>query len=270
MRAIGGKISGDFGVAGLHLEVVRKRSPASVAQHIRKLLRERGSAEHAAGVQWFFKEEVQSRGWYTGDLRKAAARFRTCILSLADHDYLVEVADKLFRGRVLDEKNMGVLLLDKEVGACTPKDFRLFESWLDRVTNWSDHDALAHYLLGPMIAEEPRRVNRAFAWAQSPNVWRRRAAAVALIQGARQEMFAREIARVSEALLDDREDMVQKGLGWLLREWAKKSPGRALPFLMKIRGRAPRLVLRTACETLSEVQRARVLAKTGSRRRLLE
>ena len=44
--------------------------------------------------------------------------------------------------------------------------------------------------------------------------------------------------------------MVQKGLGWLLRETAKFDAKRTVPYLMKIRGRAPRLVLRTACETL--------------------
>ena len=49
--------------------------------------------------------------------------------------------------------------------------------------------------------------------------------------------------------------MVQKGLGWLLRETAKFDARKTVPYLMKIRERAPRLVLRTACETLPAVQR---------------
>ena len=53
--------------------------------------------------------------------------------------------------------------------------------------------------------------------------------------------------------------MVQKGLGWLLREMAKADPKRTVPYLMKIRARAPRLVLRTACETLPITKRRRVL-----------
>jgi 3-methyladenine DNA glycosylase AlkD len=56
--------------------------------------------------------------------------------------------------------------------------------------------------------------------------------------------------------------MVQKGLGWLLRETAKRDPERTVPYLIKIRCRAPRLVLRTACETLSPAQKKLVLAKT--------
>jgi len=61
-------------------------------------------------------------------------------------------------------------------------------------------------------------------------------------------------------LLKDEDDMVQKGLGWLLRETAKADPKRAVPYLMKIRKEAPRLVLRTACETLNPATRRRVLA----------
>jgi 3-methyladenine DNA glycosylase AlkD len=53
--------------------------------------------------------------------------------------------------------------------------------------------------------------------------------------------------------------MVQKGLGWLLREMAKADPKRTVPYLMKIRKRAPRLVLRTACETLTQAEKLRVL-----------
>jgi 3-methyladenine DNA glycosylase AlkD len=61
-------------------------------------------------------------------------------------------------------------------------------------------------------------------------------------------------------LLKDQDDMVQKGLGWLLRETAKYDPTKTVPYLMKIRDRAPRLVLRTACETLPVAVRKRILA----------
>jgi len=72
-----------------------------------------------------------------------------------------------------------------------------------------------------------------------------------------------EIVRLSENLLADQDDMVQKGLGWLLRETAKFDAKHTVPYLMKIRARAPRLVLRTACETLPEATKARILAKNA-------
>ena len=68
--------------------------------------------------------------------------------------------------------------------------------------------------------------------------------------------------RLSNQLLqnEDEDDIVLKGLGWLLRETAKADPERTVPYLMKIRKNAPRLVLRTACETLSPSARETVLA----------
>jgi 3-methyladenine DNA glycosylase AlkD len=60
--------------------------------------------------------------------------------------------------------------------------------------------------------------------------------------------------------------MVQKGLGWLLRETAKYDAKRTVPYLKEIRERAPRLVLRTACETLPVNIKKRVLTVEGRTR----
>ena len=238
----------------------RKLTPTYIAAHIRRVLKDGGSAPHAEGVQHFFKEEIQSRGWYTAELRKVAVRFRRTIRRETDLAFLVRVADKLFSGRVLEEKVFAVLMLEKVVDECGDSEFKLFESWLGRITSWADHDALVHYLIAPMIATQPTRAARVFRWAKSRNRWHRRAACVALIQGARQKMFFPEIMRLSNLLLNDENDMVQKGLGWLLREAAKADPKRSAPYLMRIRKRASRLVLRTACETLPEATRKKVLA----------
>ncbi len=82
-----------------------------------------------------------------------------------------------------------------------------------------------------------------------------------LIQGRQQREYFAQTCRLSDFLLDDEDDIVQKGLGWLLRVTTKAVPEETVPYLMKIRARAPRLVLRTACETLSPTQNKLVLAK---------
>jgi 3-methyladenine DNA glycosylase AlkD len=237
----------------------RKLTPNYIAEHIRRVLKDGGSAPHADEVQWFFKEEIKSRGWYTGELRKVAVRFRRAIVREQGIEFLLQVADKLFSGRVLEEKVFAVFLLEKQTTHFGDKEFALFASWLDRVSSWADHDALAHYLLAPMVYANPARCREVFRWAKSPNRWRRRAACVALIRGARTRQFFPEITRLLNLLLADQDDMVEKGLGWLLRETAKADPKRTVPYLMKIRARAPRLVLRTACETLPAAERRRVL-----------
>jgi 3-methyladenine DNA glycosylase AlkD len=238
----------------------RRITPNYIAAHIRRVLKDGGSAPHAEGVQWFFKEEIKSRGWHTAELRRVAVRFRRAIVRERGTDFLLQVADKLFQGRVLEEKVFAVLMLEKLVDKFGDPEFRRFESWLARISSWADHDALVHYLIAPMVAVKTARAKYVFVWAKSPRRWHRRAACVALIQGTRQRLFLPEIKRLSNFLLRDEDDMVQKGLGWLLRETAKADPKRTVPYLMKIRQRAPRLVLRTACETLPKPTRAMILA----------
>jgi len=237
----------------------RKLTPSYIAAHIRRVLKDGGSAPHSEDVQWFFKEEVKSRGWYTAELRKVAVRFRRAMARERGMDFVVHVADKLFSGSYLEEKVFAVFLLEKQTHLFGEKEFKLFTSWLDRVSSWADHDALAHYLLAPMVYAKPTRCREVLRWAKSKNRWRRRAACVALILRPEQKKFFGEIVRLSEQLLPDQDDMVQKGLGWLLREMAKADPKRTIPYLMTIRSRAPRLVLRTACETLTPAERQRVL-----------
>jgi 3-methyladenine DNA glycosylase AlkD len=242
-----------------------KVTPRYIADHIRRVLKDGGSAPHSEDVQHFFKEVVKSRGWYTAELRKFAVRFRRSIVRERGMDFVVQVADELFSGRILEEKVMAVFLLEKQTKNFDDSEFQLLAAWLDRVTSWADHDALAHYLLSPMVAAEPGRCREVFRWAKSPNRWRRRAACVALVRGVRERKFFPQIERLSNQLLNDEDDMVQKGLGWLLREAAKADRERTLPYLMNIRKKAPRLVLRTACETLPVAMQKHVLSERAKR-----
>ena len=75
----------------------------------------------------------------------------------------MQVADKLFDGCMLEEKVFAVFLLEKQTGTLGEKEFRLFASWLDRVSSWADHDGLAHYLLAPMVVDKPMGAARFFA-----------------------------------------------------------------------------------------------------------
>ncbi len=238
-----------------------KKTPAYIAAHIRRVLLNGASAPHSEEVQRFFKEEIQSRGWRAKELRQLAVRFRRQILAERDQQFLVAVADRLFRGRVLEEKIFGVLMLENHTDELGEREFKLFGAWLERVSTWADHDALVQYLIGPMIAADPSRAKVAFLWGKSQDRWHRRAAAVALIRAIGQQKCRAEVVKITGLLLNDNDDMVQKGLGWLLRVAAKVDREQTLPLLMKIRTKAPRLVLRTACETLPGELKERVLGK---------
>src|SRR5208337_971430 len=130
-------------------------------------------------------------------------------------EYLLQVADQLFRGDVLEEKVFAVLMLQGIVGEFGKSEFKLFESWLDRVSTWADHDALVHYLIGPMIAADDSLLSRPPRWARKKTgkPWHRRAAAVSLIHSTRQHKNFNDIQRITEMLLSSDNDMVQ-------RDWA--------------------------------------------------
>ena len=237
-------------------------TPSKMAAEIRNVLKTGGSSEQAASAQRFFKGNIKSPGWATADLRRSARGLSREIRNEFGLEFLVRVADRLFTGKVLEEKIYAVFLLEKLTHELSDAEFELFETWLSRISSWADHDGLVHYLIGPMIVAKPARSKRVFLWARSANRWHRRAACVALIHSTRKKTVFAQVVRLSNLLLNDEDDMVQKGLGWLLRETAKADAKQAIPYLMTIRGRAPRLVLRTACETLPPSVRKRILSKT--------
>jgi 3-methyladenine DNA glycosylase AlkD len=243
------------------MTVKRPKPPGYIADYIRTVLKNGGSAPHSQEVQHFFKHEVTSRGWRTAELRKLAKRFRRAILAEHGLPYLLQVADQLFQGEMLEEKNFAVMLLEGMTAQFGREEFQLFETWLDRVGSWADHDGLVHYLIGLMVAADDAYLKRLPVWAKKKTVWHQRAAAVSLIHSTRQHKNFDHIQRITELLLVSDDDMVRKGLGWLLREAAKANPDQTVAYLMAIRDRTPPLVLRTACETLPAATRERVLGK---------
>lgn len=232
----------------------------AVVRRVRRELKRRGSPAVARQTQRFFKHPVQAYGWRTAALRKLAARLRRELRSHSDAELLFDVAEQLFSGPTVEEATLGVALLERSVKSFGEAEFRRLERWLGRVKDWSGCDALCCELLGPLILADPKRVDRARQWARSKNIWHRRAAAVALVPAARRRRYQREIFAIADRLLEDDDAMVQKGVGWLLREAGKAEPKPVVRYLLRVRKRAPRLVLRTACEKLSRRDRRRILA----------
>src|SRR6266481_3070348 len=142
--------------------VRRRTTAASFANEVRRALKAGGSPERSSSVQRFFKEEVQSHGWRTADLRRAAVRWRREILHQSDLKFILQVADNLYAGKVNEDKNTAVFLLESITDNFGDEEFELLVSWLPRISNWSDHDALVHYLIAPMIVANPARKQKVF------------------------------------------------------------------------------------------------------------
>ena len=116
-------------------------------------------------------------------------------------------------------------------------------------------------MIAACIANRPGLADRLAGWTKSKNRWKRQSAAVSLIQEAKGGHNTETIFHICSLLLQDTDDMVQKGVGWLLKETYPKRPREVLDFLEGWRTRAPRLVLRLAAEKMTEKDRRWLLKK---------
>jgi 3-methyladenine DNA glycosylase AlkD len=180
-------------------------------------------------------------------------------LSVADRDRLCTA---LWVSRKHEEGALVCYLYRRFEKQCGAREFALFTRWLDRyVDNWALTDGLALWLLGASIANDATLIGKLDAWTRSKNRWKRRAAAVALVYSAKRGEHTGSILRIAAPLIEDEDDMVQKGVGWLLKETYPKKTAAVVRFLVANRTKTTRLVLRYAAEKMSAADKARVLAR---------
>ncbi|GLU88412.1 DNA alkylation repair protein [Agromyces sp. NBRC 114283] len=133
-----------------------------------------------------------------------------------------------------------------------------------RVDNWDLVDASAEVLVGEVVypgpsADEPLPPLVA-ELAASASLWQRRVAVLATFAAIKGGDAAPTLA-IAERLLDDREPLLHKAVGWMLREVGKRVDRTALTgFLDRFAARMPRTMLSYACEHLSPEERARYRA----------
>jgi len=83
---------------------------------------------------------------------------------------------------------------------------------------------------------------------------------VSVVVPARRGMYLTESFRVADKLMADEEDMVRKGVGWLLKEHTAHQPDEVVDYLKSWTARTSRLVLRYATEKLPPERRNEVLS----------
>ena len=117
--------------------------------------------------------------------------------------------------------------------------------------------------MGRLLVKYPELVPRTYTWRKSRNRWLRRASAVSLIIAVRKGDLLGEIIAVAETMLLDKDDMVQKGYGWALKEASNCYPDEVFAFVMERRDLMPRTALRYAIEKLPPKRRAECMKRIG-------
>ena len=135
----------------------------------------------------------------------------------------------------------------------------------DRINNWDLVDLAAYYVVGKYLADKPRDV--LYKLARSKNMWERRSAIVATAHFILKQKQVDDTFAIAEILVNDTEDLVNKGTGWMLRAAGDIDPERLLAFLDKHGAAMPRVLLRYSIEKLDKQQRQHYLKKKDAEAR---
>jgi 3-methyladenine DNA glycosylase AlkD len=136
--------------------------------------------------------------------------------------------------------------------------FGIYIKCHDRINNWDLVDRSAHHVVGSYLFDKPRDI--LYQLARSKNFYERRTAIVStgyfIKAGDLEDTY-----RIAEILLNDEHPLIQKSVGWMLREAGKRDRQRLLDLLDSHAARMPRTLLRYAIEHLDQEQRDHYLKK---------
>jgi 3-methyladenine DNA glycosylase AlkD len=164
----------------------------------------------------------------------------------------IAVALALLRSQLHEERLLALLMLVSRYAHGTPVERqRIYGQYVKHVrkhvNNWDLVDSSAPYIVGAHLEQRDRA--KLFELARSSSLWERRVAIIATFWFIRRGSFDDTIA-IAKLLLDDREDLIHKATGWMLREVGNRDRAVAERFLRRHCLRMPRTMLRYAIEKL--------------------
>jgi len=132
----------------------------------------------------------------------------------------------------------------------------------DRINNWDLVDLAAYYVVGKYLADKPRKI--LYKLARSKYMWERRTAILATAHFILKMKQVDDTFAIAEMLLKDKEDLVHKATGWMLRTAGDKDRKGLLAFLDTHAATMPRVLLRYSIEKLDPKQRDHYLKLKGA------
>lgn len=246
-------------------------APLTTARAVRAALQVHASEERARVSRSFFKTgpgEYGAGDRFLGvtvpDTRAVAKRAAT----LAEGEL-----DRLLASPWHEERLLALLVLVRryEKGSREEKAWAraYYRANLARANNWDLVDLSAWQILGRALRDEELRASprapsppaELVTLARSPNLWERRVAMVATFAWIK-EGEAEPARAIAAMLLGDREDLMHKAVGWMLREVGKRASREALVSFLEAHAEAmPRTALRYAIEHFAPEERAPWLAR---------
>ena len=232
-----------------------------VIEDIRREMRAGADEKTRKSGERFFKEDIRIYGLKNADARKIGQTYYNLVKERQKSE-IFNLCEQLWQSGYQEESIVACDWSYKLHKSFVPADIELFENWVDLyVTNWASCDTLCNHTVGEFIEMFPAYISRLKSWAKSENLWMRRASAVTFIVPARKGKFLDEILDIADILLADKEDMVQKGYGWMLKATSQAYQDKIFDYVMSKRSVMPRTALRYAIEKMPPEMKKQAMAK---------
>ena len=184
-------------------------------------------------------------------LRQLAKKYRD--IGLSD-------IKKIIQSSFHEERLCALIILVEKFSKGTEKEktdiFNLYLGIIKNINNWDLVDSSAHYIIGVYLENRSRDI--LYKMAESDNIWERRIAIMSTFHLIKKNMF-KDALKISEVLLKDKEDLIHKAVGWMLREIGKRDILAEKNFLDKHYHDMPRTMLRYSIEKFQEKDRQKYL-----------
>ncbi|MEP7319372.1 MAG: DNA alkylation repair protein, partial [Panacibacter sp.] len=218
-----------------------------------ELLKIYQSAEEQKKIQRYFKSGKGEYG--AGDEFMGVKMGQLFELAKAFNGMPVAEIEKLLQSPIHEVRAGAVSIMDKESRTKKITESRLKEFYdlymkrHDRINNWDLVDLGCLHMTGSYLFNKPHDI--LYKLARSKNIWERRTAILSTCYFIRQANVT-DTFKIAEILVKDKEDLVHKATGWMLRFAGDKDPHKLLGFLDKYAADMPRTLLRYSIEKLDK------------------
>ena len=170
---------------------------------------------------------------------------------------------KALNGKFHEERLIGLLILvernKKENKEDRKKIYEMYIGNTDNINSWDLVDVTADKIIGYYLEDKPKDI--LYKFARSKSLWERRIAIISTFYFIKKS-DPKETLKISEMLLNDKEDLIHKAVGWMLREVGKRCNMEIEEkFLKKYYKTMPRTMLRYAIERFPKEKRMFYLTK---------
>ncbi len=172
------------------------------------------------------------------------------------------LAEMLYKNRIEDTTMAGNFVLQNKIDCIGKSELPFLDKALDRFCSWSTIDDFCIDVLQTLLLKYQKDTLRFLEkWNRSKNMWKRRASVVAFVRRVgKSGKFTKEALVLCENLVWDQEDLVQKAVGWCLKDVMRGDKKKVFECVKKLRKQGvPATITLYAIRGLKSKERAEIL-----------